>query len=160
MKEYRIAAIKAFVRYVSVDCPYDDLKASEYLTLSETLRDIPRAFLVPSASLRKQTLYHYAAYLDSPRENPIPASGILSLSASREGMREFMLNCGLDGTLYVVTPRCDAILIDAGKLATALHKKGKLPWEIMRRIQQENEYIYVNPTTDCCKKTTLEQPQT
>lgn len=155
MKEYRIAAIKAFVRYVSADCPYDELRASEYLTLHEILRNIPKAFLVSQASMRKRTFYHYAVYLDSPRESPIPASGILSLSASKESMKQFEQNCGMDGILYTVTPRHGAILVDAGKLATALHEKGKLPWAIMRRVQQEDEYIYVNPTIDCCKKTTL-----
>ena len=155
MKEYRIAAIKAFIRYVSVDCPYDDLKASEYLTLSDTLRDIPRSFLVSQASIRKQTLYHYAIYLDSPRETPIPASGILSLSASREGLNRFVQNCGMDGILYRVMPSRNALIIDAYRLAGVLHEKGELTWEVMRRVEQENEYIYVNPTIDCCKKTTL-----
>lgn len=156
MKE--IAAIKAFVRYVSADCPYDDLRASEYLTLSETLRNIPKAFLVPRAGIRERTFYHYAIHLDVPRKSPIPISGIMSLSASKNGLRSikrFIQNCGMDGTLYVVTPRHDAILIDANKLAAALYEKGKLPWRIMRRVQQEDEYIYVNPTIDCCKKTTL-----
>lgn len=155
MKEYRIASVKAFIRYVTVDCPYDELRASEYLTLSETLKDIPKAFLVSQTEMRERSFYHYAVHLDSPRESPIPASGILSLSASKDGMARFIQNCGMDGTLYVVKPRRDAVLIDAGKLAAALHEKGKLLWEVMRRIEQENEHIYVNPTIGCCKRTTL-----
>lgn len=155
MKEYRIAAIEAFVRYISADCPFDDLKARDYLTLSETLKNMPKSFLVDQTDMRERAFYHYAVHLDAPRKNPIPASGILSVSASKKGMERFIQNCGMDGTLYVVSPRHDAILINAGKLAAALHEKGKLPWEIMRRVQNEDEYIYVNPTIACCKKTTL-----
>lgn len=155
MKEYRIAAIEAFIRYISVDCPFDDLKASEYLTLSETLRYIPKPFLVSETSARERTFYHYAIHLDAPRETPLPASGILSVSASKKGLWRFIQNCGMDGTLYVVQPKHDAILIDTSKLAEDLYEKGRLPWRIMRRVQNEDEYIYVNPTIDCCKRTTL-----
>lgn len=155
MKEYRIAAIEAFVRYVSADCPFDEMEANEYATLSETLRNIPKAFLVSRAGIRERTFYHYAIHLDVPRKSPIPISGIMSLSASRKGMERFVQGCCMNGILYVVTPRHDAILINAGKLATALHEEGKLPWWIMERVQNEDEYIYVNPTISCCKKTTL-----
>ena len=155
MKEYRTAAVKAFIRYVTADCPFDDLKASEYLTLSETLRNIPRSFLVDQTGMRERTFYHYAIHMDVPRKSPIPISGIMSLSASRKGMERFVQGCCMNGILYVVSPRRDAILIDASKLATALHEEGKLPWWIMERVQNEDEYIYVNPTIDCCKRTTL-----
>lgn len=145
-----VKQLRLFVEYISSDVPYTAMCRADYNQLSTVLWEFPVQYMLKPEEYMRREWYHFAV----ARKSLIPSSGILSITGKQEA-RKFAEACDHDGMMYRVYPRPGSLILNVQKLAEEMHERGLLEWAFLRRTQQENEYIYVNPTIDCCKKTTL-----